>query len=145
MAKQYRKEVTMISSHLVSMDVNVQEGIIGRCMYTGTLRKDGNTQIYSLTKCSKLCRYNFKEVILGRTHNIRHWHGLCSVSAISVFPKRMSICVEHVAEWLRRIPQDLGVWGSIPAAPVIYKSLRRALNPHRLCPPNSNGYQVRKK
>ena len=55
------------------------------------------------------------------------------------------LCVEHMAEWLRRWTRDIGVWGSIPAAPVMCKSLGQTLNPHRLCPPSSNGYQVEHK
>ena len=53
------------------------------------------------------------------------------------------ILVEHMAEWLRHWTRDLGVWGSIPAAPVMCKSVGQALNPH--CPPSSNGYQVERK
>ena len=43
---------------------------------------------------------------------------------------------------LRCWPRDHGVWGSIPTAPVMRKSLGHALNPHHLWPPSSNGYQV---
>ena len=50
-----------------------------------------------------------------------------------------------MAEWLRRWTRDLVVWGSIPSPSVMCKSLGKALNPHRLCPPNSNGYQVERK
>ena len=50
--------------------------------------------------------------------------------------------VEWVAERLRRWTRDLEVWGSIPAAPVMCKSLGQALNPHCLWPPRSNGYLV---
>ena len=38
-----------------------------------------------------------------------------------------------------------GVWGSIPTALVMCKSLVQALYPHRLCPPSSNAYQVERK
>ena len=48
----------------------------------------------------------------------------------------------NVAEWLRRRTKDLGVWVSIPAAPVMCKSLEQYLNPHRLCPPSGYGYQA---
>ena len=50
-----------------------------------------------------------------------------------------------MAEWLRRWTRDLGVFGSIPAALVMYKSLGQALNPHRLCPPSCDGHQVEQK
>ena len=53
--------------------------------------------------------------------------------------------MEYVVEWLRHWTQDLGVWGSIPRVLVMCKSLGQALNPHRLCPPGSNGYQVERK
>ena len=53
--------------------------------------------------------------------------------------------MKPVAEWLRCWTRDLAVWGSIPAVPVMCKSLGQALNPHRLCPPSSNGYQVERK
>ena len=52
------------------------------------------------------------------------------------------IFVERVAERLRHGTRDLGVWGSIPGAPVRCKSLGQALNPHCLWPPSSNGYLV---
>ena len=48
--------------------------------------------------------------------------------------------VERVAERLRGRTQDLEVWGSIPASPVMCKSLGQALNSHCLWPPSSNGY-----
>ena len=50
--------------------------------------------------------------------------------------------VEHVAEWLRCWTQDLGVWVAILAALVTCKNFEQALNRHRRCQPNSNGYQV---
>ena len=62
----------------------------------------------------------------------------------TVFYERL-VLVEHVAQWLRHWTQDLGVWGSIPAALLMCKSLGQALNPHRLCPPCSNMYQVERK
>ena len=46
--------------------------------------------------------------------------------------------MERVAEWLRLCTRDQGVWGSIPAALVMYKSLGQAMNLHRLCSPSSN-------
>ena len=52
------------------------------------------------------------------------------------------LCCKHVAEWLRRRTRDLEVWGSIPVAPVMCRSLGQALNPHRLWSPSSNGYLV---
>ena len=68
---------------------------------------------------------------------------------MSVFSLLRDICiqyndylVEHVAEWLRHWTQNLGVWGSIPTALVTCKSLGQAFNPHQLCQPSSNGYQV---
>ena len=51
--------------------------------------------------------------------------------------------LESVGELLRCWTQVLGVWVSNPA--VMYKSLGHALNPHSLCPPSSNGYQVERK
>ena len=50
---------------------------------------------------------------------------------------------EQVAKWLRRWTRDLGF--SIPAVLVMCKSLGQAVNPHRLCPPSSYGYQVERK
>ena len=47
-----------------------------------------------------------------------------------------------MAESLRRRTQDLRVWGSIPAAMVMCRSLGQDLNPHRLWSPSSNGYLV---
>ena len=41
--------------------------------------------------------------------------------------------VERVAEWLRRWTRDLGVRGSIPAAPVMCKKPSARVYPHRLC------------
>ena len=42
-------------------------------------------------------------------------------------------------EWLKRWTRTLRVWGSYPADPVHFG---QALNPHRLCPTSSNGYQI---
>ena len=55
------------------------------------------------------------------------------------------IQIERMAERLRRLTRDLAVRRSIPAALVMCKSLGQALNPHRLCPPSINGYQVERK
>ena len=52
----------------------------------------------------------------------------------------ITIIVERLAERLRRWTQGLEIWGSIPASPVMCKSLGQALNPHCLWPPSSNGY-----
>ena len=60
----------------------------------------------------------------------------------SVVTHQLIGCVERVAECLRRWTRDLGVWSSIPPVPVMFNSLGQALNPHRFCPPSSNGYQV---
>ena len=57
----------------------------------------------------------------------------------------INTCSEHMAEWLRCWTRDQEVWGSISEALVIYKSLGQALDPHRLYPPSSNGYQVEQK
>ena len=48
-------------------------------------------------------------------------------------------------KWLRYWTKDLGIWGSNPAALVMYKSSGQALNPHHPCPPSSNGYKVERK
>ena len=56
-----------------------------------------------------------------------------------------SLLIEFVAEWFRHSTRDQGVWVSIPAALVICESLGQALNPHRLCPPSSNGYHRERK
>ena len=47
-----------------------------------------------------------------------------------------------MAQRLRYWTQDQGVWGLIPAALVMCKSLGTALIPNCLWLPSSNGYQV---
>ena len=58
--------------------------------------------------------------------------GISSLMSFSILVKRL------IMRWTR----DQGAWGSIPTAFVMCKSLWQALNPHRRCPPSSNGYQV---
>ena len=58
---------------------------------------------------------------------------------------RTSRKVEHVAEWLRHWTQDLGIGVRSRSAVVTCKSLGQALNPHYLCPPSMNGYQVERR
>ena len=53
--------------------------------------------------------------------------------------------VDREAKWLRHWTWGLRVWGSIPVAPVMCRNLLQALNPHRLCSPSSNRYQVEQK
>ena len=53
--------------------------------------------------------------------------------------------MEHMADCLRRWTRDLRVKSLIPTALVMYKSLKQALKPHRLCPPSNNGYQVERR
>ena len=50
--------------------------------------------------------------------------------------------VERIDECLRFWTLDQKVWGSIPAALAMCKSLGQALNPNRFWTPSSNGYQV---
>ena len=73
--------------------------------------------------------------------DIRRYVGLMFFDKLAISYVIMMF-VERVAEWLKRMTRDLGVWGSIPAALVMCRSLGQALNPHRLWPPSSNGYLV---
>ena len=100
--------------------------------------------IYGMSLRGEACVYE----LLMMAYTTSLWAGFEPATTSMLVPSSTTkltgvwVYVEHVAERLSCWTRDLEVWGMILAA-LLCKSLGKALNPQRLCPTSSNGYQVK--